>query len=61
MLDTDSDTRVLIDILLRSRMTFKFATLLQMRSMYVYSVHDLGPFCGDAKSAFDAACHDDKK
>ena len=30
-------------------------------AIHVYSVHDLEPFYGDAKSAFDAACHDDKQ
>ena len=30
-------------------------------AIHVYSVHDLEPFYGDANSAFEAACHDDKQ
>ena len=30
-------------------------------AVHVYSVADLEPFDGDAKSAYDAACHDDKQ
>ena len=56
ILDPSQLLRCLLDI--RSRMTFKLATLLRMQ---VYSVYDLEPFYGDAKSAFDAACHDDKQ
>ena len=30
-------------------------------AIHIYSVHDLEPFYGNADSAFEAACHDDKQ
>ena len=29
-------------------------------AIYIYCVHNLEPFYGNADSAFEAACHDDK-